>query len=446
MYIELLRYELKLIFRHKFLKILFVGLGLVVLLGGYNGYVRVEKQLTTIQEVKEKEEKFYTKNFQVLDSIEKKLRPNNEEWYRSPTNILALGAFGNAGKYAILRPSALSFFSIGQSDIYPYYSKINIFSENAGADNQNFENPFALAIGKFDLSFVCIFLLPLFVIAFSYNILSSEKEYGTLVLISSMPISTLKWLFLKLSIRALLFYLLLFFWLFLAIGLFAQGISDAIPELILVLFYISLYVLFWFGVAYTINYVGTTSASNALALVGIWLFFVLILPSIANLLATFFYPIPSRTIYVIEKEELESKVEKQKEKILQDFYAKNPHYEKEKNNRENWKVWYRENFALHNHQQELQQELDTKFENYATSQREFALGFRWLSPTILLHYHLNKSAQTDTQTYKTFQYDTQQFRQKWSAYFIDMFYADKELTTKDFADFPNYQTAKTNQK
>ena len=38
------------------------------------------------------------------------------------------------------------------------------------------------------------FILPLLIISFTYNILSKEKELGTLRLLSSQPISTIDWL------------------------------------------------------------------------------------------------------------------------------------------------------------------------------------------------------------------------------------------------------------
>ncbi|AFM03800.1 protein of unknown function (DUF3526) [Bernardetia litoralis DSM 6794] len=435
--IELIRYELKLLFRHKFLKLLFIGLGMLVLLGGYNGYSRVEKQLSIIEEVKQKQTNFYTQNLLLLDSIEKKLRPPSEGWYKNPASVLFVGAFREAGKYTILPPSSLAFFSTGQSDIYPYYTKVNIVSNNAAKDNQNFENPFALALGKFDLTFVCVFLLPLFIIAFSYNILSSEKEQGTLVLISSMPISTSKWLFLKISIRTFLFCLITFFWLGIAFISFSFDVFETFSEMIVLLFYILIYIFFWFGVAYGINYLDKNSATNALTLVGIWLFFVLILPSVANLLATVLYPVPSRTIYVIEQKEAEEQTEKQKDKILKDFYAKNPTHEKKKDV-QNWKTRYTKRFAVDAYQQRLKSEIDSKFENYAASQREFALRFRWLSPSVLLHHNINKIAKTDTETYKNFQKDTQKFRKEWSDYFIKIFYEDRDLTTKDYENFPSY--------
>src|SRR3546814_6574788 len=56
-------------------------------------------------------------------------------------------------------------------------------------DNFEIENPLNLMTGTFDISFVVIFLLPVFIIALTYDMLSGEKESGTLALAMTQPVS-----------------------------------------------------------------------------------------------------------------------------------------------------------------------------------------------------------------------------------------------------------------
>ena len=55
--------------------------------------------------------------------------------------------------------------------------------------NNELENPVNLMTGAFDIAFVVIFLLPIFILAISYDLLSSERERGTLAMILAHPIS-----------------------------------------------------------------------------------------------------------------------------------------------------------------------------------------------------------------------------------------------------------------
>ena len=53
--------------------------------------------------------------------------------------------------------------------------------------NGEVESPLNLMVGRFDLTFVVIYLLPLLVLALSFNVLSEEREQGTLALTCCSP-------------------------------------------------------------------------------------------------------------------------------------------------------------------------------------------------------------------------------------------------------------------
>ena len=59
-------------------------------------------------------------------------------------------------------------------------------------------------VGRFDLAFVTVYLLPLLVLALSFNVLSEEREQGTLALTLSQPVSARDVVGAKLAFRALL--------------------------------------------------------------------------------------------------------------------------------------------------------------------------------------------------------------------------------------------------
>src|SRR5437588_8113914 len=82
--------------------------------------------------------------------------------------------------------SSLAFLAIGHSDAYPAafkpYSPGRYFKETITSVEQS-ENPAKMMTGHFDLGFVVLYLLPLFIIGVSYDLIASEKESGLLLLV-----------------------------------------------------------------------------------------------------------------------------------------------------------------------------------------------------------------------------------------------------------------------
>ena len=90
----------------------------------------------------------------------------------------------------VLSPAPLAALSVGQSDLYPNTSKVYSWSFPGSLFSKTEpQNPVNLQIGRFDLAFVIVYLFPLLVLAFSYNLLSAEQEEGTLALLLSQPVT-----------------------------------------------------------------------------------------------------------------------------------------------------------------------------------------------------------------------------------------------------------------
>ena len=149
--------------------------------------------------------------------------------------------------------------------------------------------------GAFDPAFVFIVLFPLLIISLSYELLSGERERGTLAMLLSQPIRQTDLAVGKAGAR--------FAWvaavtLSLALlGLAAGGVSLSQPGALL---HALVYVLtllcwggVWFAAALWVNSRHGTSASNALALVGAWLIVVIIVPGLIKLAVDTVYPAPS---------------------------------------------------------------------------------------------------------------------------------------------------------
>lgn len=95
----------------------------------------------------------------------------------------------------------VSSLAIGQRDITPSLISVTIRNLEAQKYDAEFVNPYNQMIGNIDFSFVLIYLFPLLIIAFTYNILSEEVESGTSKLLTVQSGRPLRFLLLSAGLR-----------------------------------------------------------------------------------------------------------------------------------------------------------------------------------------------------------------------------------------------------
>ena len=100
---------------------------------------------------------------------------------QDPRDPLWMGQEG-AAKIAILPPAPLAPVAVGQRDLQPQALRLTT-EDHLSSQRENetaMSGPTRLMTGAFDLGFLFVFLFPLVVIALSYELLSGERERGTL--------------------------------------------------------------------------------------------------------------------------------------------------------------------------------------------------------------------------------------------------------------------------
>lgn len=178
-----------------------IALGLFVILLGY-GVIWLGFQERTVEAVGSGKVERASALRQELEAIEAGGQPSSP--FADPRSPLVLGG-PSGSQTAVLAPGPLTALAIGQSDLLPYYYDVNIYTnESSFQQNGEVENPLNLMVGRFDLAFAVIYLLPLLVLALSSNVLSEEREQGTLALTLSQPVSARNVVTVKLAFRALL--------------------------------------------------------------------------------------------------------------------------------------------------------------------------------------------------------------------------------------------------
>lgn len=181
----------------------------------------------------------------------------------------------------------------------------------------------AQAAGPLDLLFVLIQLLPLVVIALSYDILSGDRERGTLPLLLSQPLRLRDLLLAKavarlLALGAFSAVASVVAW---ASGAVTVASADGWTDLLWMGGLLVLWMAFWFAAALAVNAWGKTSSGNALALTTLWLVLVVVGPGLLRTGVEAAWPPPSRVELATAARDAASAAEEQLEAIEGDHRA-----------------------------------------------------------------------------------------------------------------------------
>ncbi|MNK87522.1 ABC-2 family transporter protein [compost metagenome] len=250
----------------------------------------------------------------------------------------------------------LAALNIGMRDIKPSIQGVTIRNLEEQRYNADFYNPANAAVGNFDFSFVLVFLFPLIIVAFCYNLISEEEESGRWKLLSVQSSHLGKLLDAKLLIRFLAvssIYILL-----IAIAVVWISIPVNMPFIVFILSG-WLYILFWFVLSRWIISFRRSSAENALILLIIWVGMNFIIPMGSNMLIQKYYPVQESLKAVMQQREgYHNKWDELKLPTMEKFYKAYPQFKSfkvEENDEFTW-IWY---YAMQ-HMGDLEASLSSK--------------------------------------------------------------------------------------
>lgn len=205
------------------------------------------------------------------------------------------------GRLHANHPDGMAALAFGQRDIHKFAQQItngSYFYNKyfTGYVNKTLSseitNPFKLLSGHLDISFVLLFLFPLYFILLGYNVYSAEVESGTLGLLGVQPLPVLKIITQKMWLRFIIVTTLGMV-LLLATGV----VNHVITDQRFWLFFLSFitYIFFWASMISLFVSFKNNSGFTALALVSSWIFFTLLAPALLNAVLNTVNPVSTRT-------------------------------------------------------------------------------------------------------------------------------------------------------
>ena len=413
-----------------------IGALLVVTIGfgTRNGLEWVRFQNDTLKAAaSEEDERLKSVKTGILDAQAGRTKPTSFTDPRSPSVVgRTLGA-----RYAFLPPAPLSFLAIGQSDLYPYYFKVSTSSKQTFLNNDEIDHPVHLMSGRFDLAFVILYLYPLIILALSYNLLSAEKEAGTLAMTLSQPVGLRNLVFGKIALR-FAFVLVVGGVLSLA-GALSGGTNIAAggagTRLLLWFGVVALYGAFWYALAAAVNAFGGSSSANAIALAAFWLAFVLVIPSLLNVGVKYLHPVPSRVELIQAMREASSEAAGQGSRLLARYYEDHPELAGDRTDAADFAA-----LALANQEQiekRVQPVLD-RFDQQLDRQQALVDRYRFLSPAVVAQAALFDIAGTSEHRYKHFLGLAGAFHRDWRSHFYRYIVRNASLSPQDVDRFPQF--------
>jgi ABC-2 type transport system permease protein len=341
-----------------------------------------------------------------------------------------------AVRYAVLPESALGSFAIGQSDLLPAYCRVTSESSATLTASAELQNPHHLLTGRFDLAFVIIYLFPLLILALTYNVLSEEKEGGTLALVLSQPLRLRTLVVVKLVVRTVAILGSIVVLALVATSLTGGSPLAAAsrPALALWLLAVTAYGLFWLGLALVVVSIGRASSTNAMLLASVWLILVIVLPALLNLVVTSTYPIPSRVEMIQALREASDEANGRGSALLAAFYEDHPDLAAA--GPQNTAEFNVVRLAVDAEVERRIAPVLARYEAQFEAQRNWVTRLRPLSPAVLMQAALNDISGTGTHRHARFVSQVRAYQDRWRRYFADL--VVRRVHLRDYQNVPKF--------
>jgi ABC-2 type transport system permease protein len=432
---RIIKHEWKILTADRTLWVIAPLFALLIGYGVYNGSSWTRFQQATLEAAKQEERERFARAKAEVTAIEQGAPPASS--FSNP-RLPSVAASRTGPRYALAPPAPLAALAVGQSDLYPYYFKVTSQTKQTFTANDEIENPTNLLAGRFDLAFVIIYLYPLLILALSYNLISAEREQGTLAMMMSQPVSLRTFAWGKIGLRALAVLALAVGFSVAAFALSGAGLSAEGAGLRLLLWtvVVGAYGAFWFALAILINAVGRNSATNAMALAGVWLVLALIIPALLNVAVTTIYPVPSRVEMVQAARRASAEATAKGSQLLAKYFEDHP--ELAEGQQADPNDFYTRSIAVQDETERLTQPVIDHFDRQVMGQQSLLDRFRFLSPAVVAQSALNDIAGTGAARYRHFLSLVDGFHQGWRAHFTPRIVQKALLTASDYDRFPAF--------
>ncbi|MEA5403303.1 DUF3526 domain-containing protein [Arcicella sp. DC2W] len=321
--------------------------------------------------------------------------------------------------------------SIGQRDVNSSIQSLTIRGLEAQKYDADLNNPTNLLLGNIDFSFVLIFLFPLIIIAFTYNIISEEKESGTWRIVAIQSKNLFLYILQLFFIRFIAVIAVLLFILFLSVFFLKIPLESIFFSFVGISI---LYILFWFGICFWVASLQKNSNANAVILLSIWIVLIIILPASLNNYLVNKYPVPEALSTTLKQRKgYHEKWDMDKTLTMNRFYARYPQFKKFPlpDKEFSW-LWY---YAMQQIGDDDAAAQATAFKQKLIQRNNASKLIAQFIPTIHTQLQLNEIAQAGLSNQLAFLDETGEFHEKIRLYFYPKIFAEVPVNSENWKKF-----------
>ncbi|MFO1206369.1 MAG: DUF3526 domain-containing protein [Burkholderiales bacterium] len=339
---------------------------------------------------------------------------------------------------AALPPAPLAALAVGLSDVQPGVIKATARPPHTFLTTYELDNPLNLAAGSFDFAFVAVFLLPIVILAISFDLVAGDRTSGTLVLTLAQPSPPSRFLGARVVVRAgAVAALCVAVWL---VALLAGGIDltvdGAWSSALLLLVVLVAYAMTWFAVALAINAWARTAAACGVALAALWILFVVVAPAGVSLATSLASPAPSRLALTAETREAAQSAEQDAARSLQEFYFDHPEAGPQQAGGPD--AFFVRILATDRATAEAIEPTLQRFQSAKAQRQRLVEGLRFLSPALVAQLAIEDLTGRSGERYATFEADLRAFHTEWSQFFIRRILSGGRMTAVDYDGLPRF--------
>ncbi|MEX0297477.1 MAG: ABC transporter permease subunit [Kordiimonas sp.] len=379
---------------------------------------------------------------QTLASYEKHIEAEQQAWFQTLTDIEA--GKGNPSPYdarpmniqlpATKPVGPLGHMAIGHAELMPSRVKISPWrNQMSMVEPYEFDNPTTLMLGRFDLAFFTVVILPLLMIAFSFDVIAADRARGTVRLLLSNPVNSKTIIASRLLVRNGL--LLLVATIATVIGFSFSG-ANTIGYSLLWLATTLVYSLFWFALIYLIVSFIKRSETAVATLISFWAIFTLAIPALMGSAGEALYPQPSKLEYLSDARVAQNRANKETAELTKGFLADHPDLTV---GDENVPSYFRGVF-LANEQVLINTAPVVKaFEDSISDRNTFLDKLQYVSPAVITQRALFKIAGSDFEQAQLFLKNASETLDDLSIQVRSAILSRNRITTEQYNSLPKFE-------
>ena len=332
--------------------------------------------------------------------------------------------------------SPLSALASGRTEVETASLRIRLLALEGQLYEHETLNPRLAAAGDLDLSFILIALLPLFVIAITYDIVSGERERGTWQM-ARLFARRRRLVAAKIGARVILAAGLVLS--LLLIGALLAGIdADGRAGWAAVL--IALHTLFWFALCLGVAGGRRSSTTNAMILVGVWVALTFLAPAVLRLTNAILYPVPEALeLTVRQRQGYHEAWDLPKAATMDGFFEDYPQWSDQTvpEDEFTW-AWY---YAMNHRGDRAARDASRAYRDILTRRDEWARRWSLLVPPLATQIALDRLSSTDLGTQLAYQEAVRLYHERLKAHFQPLLFSAAPIPEVDWERVPVFEPA-----